>query len=142
MGSPNEKVSNVAGIPLPPPSKQSLLKQRGDIIVSNDSNIGADNPSKTFPSPRSLFYDGAKLDPGVKDAEKYGLFMFYSFGSGEGNEFKDQYYLSEQPKYNRRISSVASKNPTAESLVRNTRELSELSESSGSVNRNSYSIIE
>ena len=138
---PNEETSFEAGTQLEASAKQILENQISSIIVSNDSNIGADNPSKTFPSPRSLFYDGAKLDPGVKNAEKYGLFMFYSFGSGEGNEFKDQYYLSEQPKYNRRISSVASKNPTAESLVSNTRELSELPESSGSVNRNSYNII-
>ena len=62
---------------------QQLLNERARSIVSRYSNIGADNPAKSqHPLPRSLFYDAAKLDPDVKEAEKYGLFMFYSFGGG------------------------------------------------------------
>ena len=84
---------------------QQLLNQRAQSMVARYSNIGADNPAKSqHPLPRSLFYDAAKLDPGVKQAEKYGLFMFYSFGGGDGNAYLDQYYLSERSEYNRMIS--------------------------------------
>ena len=84
------------------PIAQQLLNERAQSIVSRYSNIGADNPAKSqYPLPRSLFYDAAKLDPDVKQAEKYGLFMFYSFGGGGGNSYLDQYYLSERSEYNR-----------------------------------------
>jgi hypothetical protein len=102
------------------PQAQQVLQDRAGSIVNRYSNIGADNPAKTYALPRSLFYDAAKLDPNVKQAEKYGLFMFYSFGSGEGNAYADQYYLSERSEYNRKISSPQSKNPTAYQLVQDT----------------------
>ena len=108
------------------PLQEQLLNERAKLLNSRFSNIGADNPAKTYPLPRSLFYDAAKLDPDVKQAEKNGLFMFYSFGSGEGNQYLDQYYLSERPEYNRKISSVQSKNPTAYQLVKDTAAFSEL----------------
>ena len=113
------------------PQAQQVLADRAGSIVNRYSNIGADNPAKTYPLPRSLFYDAAKLDPSVKEAEKYGLFMFYSFGSGEGNAYLDQYYLSERSEYNRKISTPESKNPTAYQLVRDTAGYSPLLLSSG-----------
>jgi hypothetical protein len=101
-------------------------------MVARYSNIGADNPAKSqYPLPRSLFYDAAKLDPGVKQAEKYGLFMFYSFGGGGGNSYLDQYYLSERSEYNRIISTPQSKNPTAQQLVADTAKYSPLLLASG-----------
>jgi hypothetical protein len=109
------------------PTEQQLLTEKGQSIVARYSNIGADNPAKSqYPLPRSLFYDAAKLDPGVKQAEKYGLFMFYSFGGGGGNSYLDQYYLSERPEYNRIISTPQSKNPTAQQLVADTAKYSPL----------------
>jgi len=113
------------------PQVQQVLADRAGSIVNRYSNIGADNPAKTYPLPRSLFYDVAKLDPNVKEAEKYGLFMFYSFGSGEGNAYLDQYYLSERSEYNRKISTPESKNPTAYQLVRDTAGYSPLLLASG-----------
>ena len=111
---------------------QQLLNQRAQSMVARYSNIGADNPAKSqHPLPRSLFYDAAKLDPGVKQAEKYGLFMFYSFGGGDGNAYLDQYYLSERSEYNRMISPPESKNPTAAQLVADTAAYSPLLLASG-----------
>jgi hypothetical protein len=111
---------------------EQLLNERGRAIVSRYSNIGADNPAKSqHPLPRSLFYDAAKLDPDVKQAEKYGLFMFYSFGGGGGNAYLDQYYLSERSEYNRIISPPESKNPTAAQLVADTAAYSPLLLDSG-----------
>jgi hypothetical protein len=111
---------------------QQLLNERARSIVSRYSNIGADNPAKSqYPLPRSLFYDAAKLDPDVKEAEKYGLFMFYSFGGGGGNAYLDQYYLSERSEYNRIISPPQSKNPTAQQLVADTAAYSPLLLASG-----------
>ena len=111
---------------------QQLLNQRDQSMVARYSNIGADNPAKSqHPLPRSLFYDAAKLDPGVKQAEKYGLFMFYSFGGGDGNAYLDQYYLSERSEYNRMISPPESKNPTAAQLVADTAAYSPLLLASG-----------
>jgi hypothetical protein len=112
----------VAGSPI----AEQVLNDRGKSIVNRYSNIGADNPKKTYPLPRSLFYDAAKTDPDVKEAEKYGLFMFYSFGDGKGNQYLDQYYLSERPENNINISSAESKNPTAAHLVRDTASYSPL----------------
>jgi hypothetical protein len=114
------------------PIAQQLLNERAQSIVSRYSNIGADNPAKSqYPLPRSLFYDAAKLDPDVKQAEKYGLFMFYSFGGGGGNSYLDQYYLSERSEYNRNISTPQSKNPTAAQLVADTAAYSPLLLASG-----------
>lgn len=124
------------------PLQEQLLNGRAGSIVSRYSNIGADNPAKSsFPLPRSLFYDAAKLDPEVKQAEKYGLFMFYSFGSGEGNSYLDQYYLSERPEYNRRISSAESKNPTAFQLVKDSAKHSEILLSGGPYKKKGSPII-
>jgi hypothetical protein len=114
------------------PTVQQLLNERAQSLVSRYSNIGADNPAKRqHPLPRSLFYDAAKLDPDVKQAEKNGLFMFYSFGGGGGNSYLDQYYLSERSEYNRIISSPESKNPTAAQLVADTAAYSPLLLASG-----------
>ena len=118
--------ANRAGFPTGNSVYQEQANQNQALSINNRlSNIGGDNPAKTFPLPRTLFYDGALLDPGVKEAEKYGLFMFYSFGSGQTN-YLDQYYLSERPEYNRKISSAESKNPTAFKLVQDTIEYSSL----------------
>lgn len=117
----------VSGSPL----AEQLLNDRARSLVSRYSNIGADNPDKTYTLPRSLFYDAAKMDPDVKQAEKYGLFMFYSFGNGNGNDYLDQYYLSERSKYNSKISSPQSKNPTAFQLVSDTAKYSPLLLNSG-----------
>jgi hypothetical protein len=109
---------NYVGSPL----YNQTLQERGDLLVKYYSNIGSDDPKKSkFPLPRSLFYDAAKLDPSVKQAEKYGLFTFYSFdGSGGPNFYLDQYYLSERSEYNKLISSPQSKNPTAGQLVKDS----------------------
>ena len=114
------------------PIVSQLFNERGTAIVARYSNIGADNPAKSqHPLPRSLFYDAAKLDPDVKQAEKNGLFMFYSFGGGGGNAYLDQYYLSERSEYNRIISPPESKNPTAAQLVADTAAYSPLLLASG-----------
>jgi hypothetical protein len=113
------------------PIQEQALNSNASSIVKRYSNIGGDNPAKSeHPLPRSLFYDGAKLDPDSKQAEKYGLFMFYSFGGGQNN-FLDQYYLSERSEYNRLISTPASKNPTAFQLVKDTSQYSPLLLSTG-----------
>lgn len=114
------------------PIVSQLFNERGTAIVARYSNIGADNPAKSqHPLPRSLFYDAAKMDPDVKQAEKNGLFMFYSFGGGGGNAYLDQYYLSERSEYNRIISPPESKNPTAAQLVADTAAYSPLLLASG-----------
>lgn len=124
--NPPNTGTNIAGTPINRSDYNSISINNSAILTNSRlSNIGADNPAKNFPLPRSLFYDGALLDPGVKEAEKYGLFMFYSFGQGDSN-YLDQYYLSERPEYNRRVSSVESKNPTAARLVQDTAAYSSL----------------
>jgi len=89
---------------------ERFLQLRGQSIVDRLSNMGSTNPSKG-PAPRSLFYEGATRQP-----DKYGNFLFYSFGNGE-NDFMEQYYRSENAAYNKKISSVRSKNPSASFLV-------------------------
>jgi hypothetical protein len=121
--------------------QEEQLNDQARLLVSRFSNIGADNPAKVYPLPRSLFYDAAKLDPDTKQAEKYGLFMFYSFGSGEGNAYVEQYYNSERPKYNRRISSARSKNPSAISLIEDTASYSQLLGSASTTLRDPSPII-
>jgi len=91
-------------------------------IVSEYSNLGSNNPYKG-PTARSLFYEAGRRNPG-----KYGQFLFYSFGSG-GNDFIDAYYRSESQDYNTRVSSIASKNPTAGFLVNETQTLQMASDS-------------
>jgi hypothetical protein len=95
---------------------ESIFNGQGKNAVNVFSNLGSDNPFKG-PTAKSLFYEGAKRDPG-----KYGQFLFYSFGSNDNN-FIDAYYKSETVKFNRRISSLESKNPSAGFLVRSTHNL-------------------
>lgn len=120
--------TNIPGQPINRNAYPELRVNNEATSINNRlSNIGGDNPAKyKFPLPRTLFYDAALLDPGIKEAEKYGLFMFYSFGGGEGANYLDQYYLSERHQYNRRISSAESKNPTAFKLVQDTATYSSL----------------
>ena len=80
--------------------------------ISTASNMGP-NVFKG-PTPRSLFYEGAKRVPG-----KYGQFLMYSLGN-PGNLNVDTYYQSESPNYNGAISSRVSKNPSAGSLIKAT----------------------
>lgn len=85
-------------------------------LIEKASNLGSNNPFKG-PTARSLFYEAAKRNPG-----KYGQFLFYSLGSNE-NDFIDSYYRSENAQYNRRVSSLKSKNPSAGYLISQTNSL-------------------
>ena len=114
------------------PNRQELIIQgTANSITQKYSNLGSDNPFKG-PTARSLFYEGAKRTP-----SKYGQFLFYSFGSNDNN-FIDAYYRSELPKYNKLISSMDSKNPSAGFLVRETDRLRFQGESS-TLNTNGFS---
>jgi hypothetical protein len=98
------------------PSQQERIG-RGIIsdIIERESNLGS-NPYKG-PTARTLFYEAAKYKP-----SKYGQFLLYSLGSNQNN-FIDAYYRSESSDFNRSISSLNSKNPSAGFLVRQTDEL-------------------
>jgi hypothetical protein len=98
-----------------PSYQERIGKGIVDDIIQRESNIGA-NPYKG-PTARTLFYEAAKFKP-----SKYGQFLLYSLGSNENN-FIDAYYRSESADYNRSISSLLSKNPSAGFLVRQTNEL-------------------
>jgi hypothetical protein len=102
-------------------------QQRGisSDLISKASNLGSNNPFKG-PTARSLFYEAAKRNPG-----KYGQFLFYSLGSNE-NDFIDSYYRSENSQYNRRVSSLKSKNPSAGYLIAQTNSLESISNSNDS----------
>jgi len=93
--------------------EEALFQSNANSIVSRYSNLGANNPNKG-PTARSLFYEAAKRIP-----SKYGQFLFYSLGSYQ-NDFIDAYYRSESRDYNLAVSSLASKNPSAGFLVRET----------------------
>ena len=93
--------------------EEALFQSDANSIVSRYSNLGANNPNKG-PTARSLFYEAAKRIP-----SKYGQFLFYSLGSYQ-NDFIDAYYRSESRDYNLAVSSLASKNPSAGFLVRET----------------------
>jgi hypothetical protein len=93
--------------------QEALFQSNANSIVSRYSNLGANNPNKG-PTARSLFYEAAKRIP-----SKYGQFLFYSLGSYQ-NDFIDAYYRSESRDYNLAVSSLASKNPSAGFLVRET----------------------
>lgn len=95
---------------------ESSANGRASELVSRYSNLGSSNPFKG-PTAKSLFYEGAKRNPG-----KYGQFLFYSLGNYENN-FIDAYYRSESSDYNLSVSSIESKNPTAGFLVRETSSL-------------------
>lgn len=115
-------IVSTSGSNIPPkiggnfPSQQEIIgKGIVSDIIQRESNIGA-NPYKG-PTARTLFYEAAKFQP-----SKYGQFLLYSLGSNE-NSFIDAYYRSESADYNRSISSLNSKNPSAGFLVRQTNDL-------------------
>jgi hypothetical protein len=97
-------------------ARESLLKEISQDTTQRLSNIGSVNPNKG-PTARSLFYNAAQYNG--EDA-KYGQFLFYSFTSNN-NDFIQEYYLSERSEYNSKISPVASRNPSAGRLVRETQ---------------------
>ncbi len=92
---------------------EDLFQQSANSTVSRYSNLGSSNPYKG-PTARSLFYDAGKYIPG-----KYGQFLLYSLGNYE-NDFINAYYRSEDATYNKSISSIESKNPSAGFLVRDS----------------------
>lgn len=96
-------------------------------VISRSSNLGSDNPFKG-PTARSLFYDAASRNP-----PKYGQFLFYSLGNNDTN-FIDAYYRSESSDYNRNVSSLKSKNPSAGFLIRETIDLETLTSVSSNGN--------
>ena len=96
--------------------KESLFQGTAQDIISSYSNLGSNNPYKG-PTARTLFYEAGMRNPG-----KYGQFLFYALGNG-GNDFIDSYYRSESSDYNRNVSSLESKNPSAGFLVRQTEQL-------------------
>ena len=85
------------------------------------SNLGSENPFKKY-GPKSLFYDGAKMDSALVT----GNFLFYAFDGSQGNNATIQsvYSKSEGYRYNSRISSLTSKNPTASFLVSESDKIS------------------
>ena len=93
--------------------EERLFQTDSNSLVSRFSNIGGSNVFKG-PTAKSLFYEAAKRTPG-----KYGQFLFYSLGSFD-NDFINSYYRSESLSINKNVSSLASKNPSAGSLVRET----------------------
>lgn len=97
--------------------REAFMKEVSLDTVSRLSNLGSVNVNKG-PTARSLFYNAAQLNG--EDA-KYGQFLFYSFNS-QNNDFIQEYYLSERPQFNSKISSVASRNPSAGRLVKETAE--------------------
>jgi len=96
-------------------SREAAQQEISADITSRWSNLGSANPLKG-PTARSLFYNAANL---YGDDAKYGQFLFYSFSNNQ-NTFRQEYYQSEQTEFNPFISSVASKNPSAGALVRET----------------------
>jgi hypothetical protein len=101
-------------------TEAQIKNQATNTLVTNSSNLGATNPFKKY-NPRSLFYDGAKLDSGVPQ----GSFLFYSFDSsgGSNTEIQNLYSDSESFANNTLISSIESKNPSAYHLVTQTTDL-------------------
>jgi len=92
---------------------EALFQSNASSIISRYSNLGSNNPNKG-PTARTLFYEAGKRIP-----SKYGQFLFYSLGSYQ-NDFINAYYRSESRDYNLSVSSLASKNPSAGFLVRET----------------------
>lgn len=97
--------------------REKFIKEVSLDTTSRLSNLGSVNVNKG-PTARSLFYNAAQLSG--EDA-KYGQFLFYSFSSNN-NDFIQEYYLSERPEFNSKISPVASRNPSAGRLVKETAE--------------------
>ena len=105
------------GNPVNPANNIELLQQgASNDVVQRYSNLNSVNPFKG-PTARSLFYEAGKRNPG-----KYGQFLFYALGSNE-NDFIDAYYRSESSDFNRSVSSLKAKNPSAGFLVRQTADL-------------------
>lgn len=94
-------------------SREAAQQEISSDITSRWSNLGSANPNKG-PTARSLFYNAANL---FGDDAKYGQFLFYSFSNNQNN-FRQEYYQSEQTLFNPSISSITSKNPSAGALVR------------------------
>lgn len=109
-----------------PSAQEKILRQNVSDVVNRNSNLGSNNPFKG-PTARSLFYEAGKRNP-----SKYGQFLFYSLGNNENN-FVDAYYKSENAEYNRKVSSLKSKNPSAGYLVRETAALEALNASGDGV---------
>jgi hypothetical protein len=101
---------------------ERLQQGASNDIVERYSNLNSINPFKG-PTARSLFYEAGKRNPG-----KYGQFLFYSLGNNE-NDFIDAYYRSESADFNRNVSSLKSKNPSAGFLVRQTADLDRIASS-------------
>ena len=95
---------------------ERLQQGASNDVIDRYSNLNSSNPFKG-PTARSLFYEAARRIPG-----KYGQFLFYSLGNNE-NDFVDAYYRSESADFNRSVSSLKSKNPSAGFLVRQTADL-------------------
>ena len=86
-------------------------------LIDTSSDLGGrSNPLGSTAS--TLFYQGAKglSTPGQK---KYGKYLFYGIGQDRqsSNDLDATYYLSESRVFNKNISSLSSKNPTAKQLV-------------------------
>jgi len=92
---------------------EQLIEQAATAVVDQKSNLGSAVPL-TVPTARTLFYRGGFYENG---SDKYGQFLFYSLHESNGNDFIDRYYKSERSEYNSGITSTASKNPSAGSLV-------------------------
>lgn len=101
---------------------ERLQQGASNDIINRYSNLNSVNPFKG-PTARSLFYEGAKRIPG-----KYGQFLFYALGNNE-NDFVDAYYRSESSDFNRTVSSLKSKNPSAGFLIRQTADLERIASS-------------
>lgn len=100
---------------------ESELKTKSTkTLIDAASNLGADNPFKKY-NPKSLFYDGAKIDSPIAT----GAFLFYAFDGSRGNNqvIQNTYSNSESAANNKKISSLESRNPTAASLVRQADQL-------------------
>lgn len=96
---------------------EDLVNSTIDELIYTSSDLGGrSNPLGSTAS--SLFYQGAK---GLKtpDQKKYGKYLFYGIGQDRqsSNTLDATYYLSESRAFNKNISSLASKNPTAKQLV-------------------------
>jgi hypothetical protein len=117
----NYAASNTNSIQNNQGSEAALRNQVVAEKISGFSNLGATNPFKKY-NPRSLFYDGAKIDSGVPT----GSFLFYAFDGSRGtnSEIQNRYMNSEDPLYNTIISPVESKNPNAGILVAESSKLS------------------
>ena len=102
-------------------TQSELQSKTAQSQIDYYSNLGSENPYKKY-GPKSLFYDGAKMDSALVT----GNFLFYAFDGSQGNNVTIQsvYSKSEGYQYNSRISSLNSKNPTASFLVSESDKIS------------------